>query len=68
MRAIVVEQWTEPSDLRVQRVSEPEVGPGTLKIRVHAAGCNFFDILMVKGQYQLKPPFPFTPGSIHVNY
>jgi NADPH2:quinone reductase len=32
-------------------------------VRVHAAGCNFFDILMVRGQYQVKPPFPFVPGA-----
>src|SRR5262249_7638673 len=27
------------------------------------AGCNFFDILLVQGKYQQKPPFPFTPGA-----
>jgi NADPH2:quinone reductase len=37
--------------------------PGSLEIEVRAAGCNFFDILMVQGRYQLKPPFPFTPGA-----
>ncbi len=30
---------------------------------MRAAGCNFFDILMVQGQYQVKPPFPFVPGA-----
>jgi NADPH2:quinone reductase len=29
---------------------------------VHAAGVNFADSLMVGGTYQVKPPFPFTPG------
>src|SRR4029078_3647192 len=28
----------------------------------HAAGINFADTLMVAGKYQIKPPFPFTPG------
>jgi NADPH2:quinone reductase len=32
-------------------------------VNVKAAGCNFFDILMVRGQYQVKPPFPFVPGA-----
>ena len=32
-------------------------------IDVEAAGCNFFDILLVQGKYQMKPPFPFTPGA-----
>jgi NADPH2:quinone reductase len=29
---------------------------------VRAAGVNFADSLMVGGTYQVKPPFPFTPG------
>jgi NADPH2:quinone reductase len=63
MRAIVVERWTEPSSLRVSEVPEPELVPGSLEVEVRAAGCNFFDILMVQGRYQIRPPFPFTPGA-----
>ncbi len=63
MRAIVVEHLTEPDALEVVEVAEPKASPGGLVIEVQAAGCNFFDILMVKGQYQVKPPFPFTPGA-----
>src|SRR5881397_2480963 len=63
MRAIVVDRWTEPRDLGVREVPEPELGPGTLAVEVRAAGCNFFDILMVRGHYQVKPPFPFIPGA-----
>src|SRR5678816_312090 len=46
MRAVVVERWMEPGDLRTTDVGEPAVGPGMLGIDVKAAGCNFFDILM----------------------
>src|SRR5437899_10837761 len=63
MRAIVVDRWTEPADLRVREAPEPEPAPDTLVVEVRAAGCNFFDILMVRGQYQVKPPFPFIPGA-----
>jgi NADPH2:quinone reductase len=63
MRAIVVDRWMEPAELQVREVSEPELVPGGLDVEVRAAGCNFFDILMVQGRYQLKPPFPFTPGA-----
>jgi len=63
MRAIVVDHWTEPSELRVQDIGEPELRPGSLEIEVRAAGCNFFDILMCQGEYQVKPPFPFVPGA-----
>src|SRR2546422_9721699 len=63
MRAIVVDRWIEPADLRVREAPEPELAPGTLAVEVRAAGCNFFDLLMVRGQYQVKPPFPFVPGA-----
>jgi NADPH2:quinone reductase len=63
MRAVVVDRWMEPAELTVRDVPDPVVGPGMLRVAVRAAGCNFFDILMVKGQYQMKPPFPFVPGA-----
>src|SRR5262245_2044427 len=63
MRAVVVDRWMEPSELSVREVADPALGPGMLRVAVRAAGCNFFDILMVKGQYQMRPPFPFVPGA-----
>src|SRR5699024_4761504 len=30
---------------------------------VHAAGVNFPDTLIIQGKYQIKPPFPFSPGG-----
>jgi NADPH2:quinone reductase len=63
MRAVVVDRWMEPAELRVREVPEPELRPGSLLLEVRAAGCNFFDILMVQGRYQVKPAFPFVPGA-----
>jgi NADPH2:quinone reductase len=63
MRAAVVDRWMEPHELEVREVPEPELRPGTLQVEVRAAGCNFFDILMMQGRYQVKPPFPFIPGA-----
>ena len=63
MRAITVDRWMEPAELRVSEIPDPEAGPGTLQVEVRAAGCNFFDILIVQGKYQVKPAFPFTPGG-----
>ena len=40
----------------------PEPGPGEVRIRVRAAGLNFADTLMIKGQYQDRPALPFVPG------
>jgi NADPH2:quinone reductase len=63
MRAVVVDRWMEPSELAVREAPDPQVGPGMLRVAVRAAGCNFFDILMVRGRYQVRPPFPFVPGA-----
>ena len=63
MRAILVDRLMEPRDLRVAEIPAPAVRPGTLELEVKAAGCNFFDILMVQGKYQVKPASPFVPGA-----
>jgi NADPH2:quinone reductase len=63
MRAIVVDRWMDPSELRVSEVPDPAVTPHGVLIEVRSAGCNFFDTLIVQGRYQVKPPFPFTPGG-----
>lgn len=63
MRAIVVDRWQEPKELVAREVPEPVPREHEVVIDVEAAGCNFFDILLVQGRYQMKPPFPFTPGA-----
>jgi len=63
MRAIVVDRWMEPKDMKLGEAPEPRVFAGTLGIEIRAAGCNFFDILMAQGRYQVKPPLPFVPGA-----
>jgi NADPH2:quinone reductase len=63
MRAIVVDRISEPSELRLREAPEPKLVAGHLGVEVKAAGCNFFDILMVQGRYQVRPPFPFIPGA-----
>lgn len=44
-------------------VEAPEPQPGQVRVRNRAAALNFFDILQIQGKYQVKPPFPFTPGA-----
>ncbi|GGL34154.1 NADPH:quinone oxidoreductase family protein [Caulobacter rhizosphaerae] len=63
MRALVVE--TLPPDFAgcaVREVPTPQPGPGQVLVRVRAASVNFPDLLMTRGEYQFKPPLPFTPG------
>ncbi|GAB3179711.1 NADPH2:quinone reductase [Micromonospora palomenae] len=63
MRAWRVADLGEPRDvLRLVDVAEPEPGPGQLVVRVLAAPANFPDVLMCRGEYQVKPELPFTPG------
>ena len=63
MKAVVVKEWMDPSDLEVSEIAAPACEPGKVAIDVAAAGCNFFDTLIVRGKYQTKPPMPFSPGG-----
>ncbi len=63
MKAWRVEAWGEPETMVLNTIAVPEPGPGQIRIRNCAAGLNFFDVLQVQGKYQIKPPFPFTPGA-----
>lgn len=40
----------------------PEPQAGEVRVRVKAAALNFPDLLMTRGEYQLKPPMPFICG------
>jgi len=42
---------------------EAELGPTEVRVRVVASALNYFDLLMLIGRYQLRPPLPFTVGS-----
>jgi len=62
MRAIRIHELEGLDALRLEDVSSPSPGPGQIRIAVHAAGVNFADTLVIKGQYQHKAPLPFSPG------
>jgi NADPH2:quinone reductase len=69
MRAIQIVQETGPdSALQIVELPPPEAshmltpGEGVL-VEVHAAGVSFPEVLQTRGQYQVKPPLPFVPGS-----
>lgn len=63
MRAVVCSQWGGPETLAIEDIASPEPRPGEVKIRVHAAGVNFPDVLIIQKKYQLQPPLPFSPGA-----
>ncbi|HET6636757.1 MAG TPA: NADPH:quinone oxidoreductase family protein [Streptomyces sp.] len=63
MKAWRVHSNGEPREvMRLEEVADPEPGPGQLLVRVRAANVNFPDALMCRGEYQVRPDFPFTPG------
>lgn len=58
-----VRELGEPGDVLSWNVqSDPEPGTGEVRVRVRATSCNFADVLLCRGQYQVKPAIPFTPG------
>jgi NADPH2:quinone reductase len=60
--AVVCRELGPPESLRLETIAPAPLGRGAVRVKVHAAGINFPDILMVAGDYQLKPELPFTPG------
>jgi NADPH:quinone reductase len=63
MRAWRVHELGEPGDVLVlDDVDEPSAGPGQVVVQVEVVALNFADILYCRGEYQAKPPLPFTPG------
>ncbi|GEP35510.1 NADPH:quinone oxidoreductase [Nocardioides szechwanensis] len=62
MRAAQVVTTTGPTDIEIRDVPEPTPGPADVLIEVHSVGTSFPDLLLSRGEYQLKPEPPFTLG------
>ena len=63
MKAIVCTALGSPESLELRDVQLPPPGPREVRIRTQACGINFPDLLLVKGEYQDRPPLPFIPGG-----
>jgi NADPH2:quinone reductase len=63
MKAIHVREFGAPEVLRMEEVPDPHPGRGEVLVRIRAVGVNPVDTYIRSGQYAIKPPLPYTPGS-----
>jgi NADPH:quinone reductase len=63
MRALHVQAYDGADSLTVTDIPARAPGEDEVEIRVSGVGVGYFDALLVRGQYQIKPPLPFVPGS-----
>jgi len=69
VRAIEIVELSGPDHaLKVVDLPDPEpshmLTPGAgVIVDVHVAGVSFPEVLQTRGEYQVKPPLPFVPGS-----
>lgn len=62
MVAVICREWGPPAQMSLGEPLAGAPGPGEVLVKAEAAALNFADSLIVQGKYQVKPPFPFTPG------
>lgn len=62
MRAVQVVATDGPEALAINDVDEPTPGEHDVLVDVHRVGISFPDLLMSRGEYQVKPELPFTLG------
>ncbi|MBN1848545.1 MAG: NADPH:quinone oxidoreductase family protein [Deltaproteobacteria bacterium] len=63
MRAVVCTSFSGPDGLEIREIPLHSLKEDEVLVKVHAIGVNLHDVLLVKGLHQMKPPFPFVPGS-----
>jgi len=63
LKALLSRQVGGPGTLTLEDVADPAPGPGQVLLAMRACGLNFPDALLIRDQYQLRPPRPFAPGG-----
>ena len=63
MKAMLSTAPGGPETLEWSEIPKPDVAPGQLLVRIHSAGVNYPDTLIIRDLYQMKPPRPFAPGG-----
>lgn len=63
MQALQVQRLSaDLSGVALTELATPARKAGEVLVKVRAASLNFPDLLMTRGEYQFKPPVPFTSG------
>lgn len=63
MRAVCSTNYDGPSGVKVLEIDAPTRADNEVLVEVKAVAPAFPDLLMSRGQYQVKPEPPFSPGS-----
>lgn len=63
MKALLCTRLGRPEDLELADIPDPVAERGEAVVAVEAAALNFFDLLAIAGQYQVRPPLPFSPAG-----
>jgi NADPH:quinone reductase-like Zn-dependent oxidoreductase len=63
MKAAVFHQCGDASQIRVEEVPEPQIGPGQALIRVHASAFNHLELWALHGPADESYRFPMWTGS-----
>lgn len=62
MRAVQFSRFGPPDVLEMIEIPVPEPAYGEVLVRVHAAGVNYFEVLMRADRYAVTPQLPMIPG------
>ncbi len=62
MKAVQFSCFGSADVLQVVEIPVPELAPGGVLVPAHAAGINYFEVLMRADRYAVKPKLPMAPG------
>jgi NADPH2:quinone reductase len=62
-RAVITDRLGPPDNYRLVAHDPGPPGPDQVRIAIRASGISYVDVLTAAGDYQVKPPTPFIPGS-----
>lgn len=62
-KAVIARELGPVENYRLEEHEPGPLKPAQVRIAIAAAGVSFVDVLTAGGNYQIKPPVPYIPGS-----